>query len=52
MDLFDYCNYESFPDSAVQILGSSGLHASVYSINTYLMSTKYISVQIKHDFTK
>ena len=35
MDLFDYCNYESFPDSDPQILGSSALHASVYSINTF-----------------
>ena len=35
MDLIDYCNYESFPEFAVpQILGSSGPHASVYSIKT------------------
>ena len=54
MHLFDYCKYESFSDSAPQILGSTGLHATCKSLldKHILMSTKYISVQLKYDFTK
>ena len=44
MDLFDYCNYESFPDSDPQILGSSGLHESVYTINTFNVNKIYLSL--------
>ena len=51
MDLFDYCNYESFPDPPPPILESSGLHASVYSINTFNVHKIYLS-SIKYDFTK
>ena len=51
MDLFDYCNYESFPDSRPpKILGFRGLHASVNSINTFNVHKIYsILVQIKYD---
>ena len=48
MDLIDYCNYEFFPDFAVpQILGSSGPHASVYSINTYNVHKIYVVSRFK-----